>query len=148
MDWNTFLFAIRWIIISLFYFVLIVLLVGVYREASSGLNQKNRNEGIVYGRLRVLQSGSDPNLAVGSILNLKSTTRLGADTDNDIVLADRFVSSNHVRFRWDGVAWWLEDLNSRNGTLVNHQPWPPGQPGTVPIGSVITIGDVVVELLE
>lgn len=148
MDWNTFLFAIRWIIISLFYFVLIILLVGVYREASSGLNQQNRNEGIVYGRLKVLQPGSDPNLAAGSVLNLKSTTRIGADKHNDIVLVDRFVSSKHLRLRWDGLAWWLEDLNSRNGTLVNHQSWPPGQPGIVPMGSVITIGDVVVELME
>jgi pSer/pThr/pTyr-binding forkhead associated (FHA) protein len=148
MDWNTILFAIRWAIIALFYFVLLVLLIGVYREASSRVGQKSGIETIIYGRLRVIQSGSDPRLSSGTILNLKTVTTLGAEGDNDIVLGDRFVSGHHLRFRWDGAVWWLEDLNSKNGTLVNRQPVEPERPQILLRGAMITAGDMVMELIE
>jgi hypothetical protein len=148
MDWNTILFAARWAIIALFYFVLLLLLAGVYREASLRLDQKPGKETIIYGRLRVAHPGSDPRLTSGTILNLKTVTNLGAHPDNDIVLGDRFVSGHHFRLRWDGAAWWLEDLNSKNGTFVTRQPVAPGRPQMLPEGAVITVGDMVLELTE
>jgi hypothetical protein len=148
MDWNTILFAMRWVIITLFYFVLLVLVAGVYRETSLRLRQKTEEEAVAYGKLRVLHAGSDANLPAGTMLHLKTSTSLGALQDNDITLGDRFVSGHHVRMQWDGVSWWLEDLHSKNGTLVNRQPVPPGEPQAMPKGAVITIGDVVLELIE
>jgi len=123
-------------------------LVGVYREASSRLAQKTSAGAVTYGRLKVIQPGSDAHAPAGTIFNLKTTTRLGAGQDNDIVLGDRFVSAHHLRLRWDGAVWWLEDLNSKNGTFVNRQPCAPGRPQTLPRGAVITAGDVVMELIE
>jgi hypothetical protein len=148
MDWNTVLFAARWAIIALFYIVLMVLLVGVYREASLSLGRKSGSEAITYGRLRIIHPGTDPGLSAGAIFELKTLTLLGAEQDNDIVLRDRFVSGHHLRLRWDGVVWWLEDLNSKNGTLVNRQPCPPGRPQAIPKGTIITAGEVVMELVE
>jgi hypothetical protein len=148
MDWYTLLFAARWAIIALVYFVLVVLSVGVYREASQRLGEKSGKETISYGRLRVIHPGSDPRLVTGSILNLNTLTNMGADQDNDIVLSDQFVSGHHVRLRWDGAVWWLEDLNSKNGTLVNRQPVKPGQPQALSKGSVITVGEMLMELIE
>ena len=148
MDWNTVLFAIRWVIIALFYFVLLVLLVGVYREAASRLDQKPGKDSIVYGRLKVIQPGGNPKLAPGAVLNLKPVTNLGAEQDNDIVLEDQFVSGHHLRLSWVGVALWLEDLNSKNGTLVNHQPVAPGRLHALRRGATITIGDMTAELID
>jgi hypothetical protein len=148
MDWNTILFAVRWAIIALFYSVLLVLLVGVYREASLRLDQKPADGSISAGHLRVVEPGTDPNLPIGSTLNLKTITSIGADRDNDIVLQDQFVSAHHLRLRWDGISWWLEDLNSKNGTLLNHQPVLPENPVMIPKGAMITIGDMVLELAE
>jgi hypothetical protein len=148
MDWYTLLFAARWAIIALVYFVLVVLFVGVYREASQRLGETSGKETISYGRLRVIHPGSDSRLITGSILNLNTLTNLGADQDNEIVLGDQFVSGHHVRLRWDGAMWWLEDLNSKNGTLVNRQPVKPGQPQALSSGAVITVGDMIMELVE
>jgi len=148
MDWNTLLFAVRWAIIALVYFVLLVLLVGVYREASSRLGQKPPREAVTYGRLRVIQPGSDARAPAGTIFNLKTVTSLGAGQDNDIVLGDLFVSAHHLRLRWDGAVWWLEDLNSKNGTFVNRQPCAPNRPQPLPKGAAITAGDMVLELIE
>lgn len=148
MDWNTLLFAVRWVIIALFYFVLLVLLVGVYREAASRLDQRPGKDSIVYGRLKVIHPGSDPKLVPGAVLDLKQVTSLGAEQDNDIVLGDQFVSGHHLQLRWDGVAWWLEDLNSKNGTLVNQQPVASGQLHALRKGATITIGGMSAELID
>ena len=148
MDWYTLLFAARWAIIALVYFVLVVLFVGVYREASQRLGEKPGKETISYGRLRVIHPGSDSRLPTGSALNLNTVTNLGADQNNDIVLSDQFVSGQHLRLRWDGAVWWLEDLNSKNGTLVNRQPVKPNHPQALSKGAVITVGDMIMELIE
>jgi hypothetical protein len=148
MDWYTILFATRWVIIALFYFVLLVLLVGVYKEASLRLGQKPGKESIAYGRLRLVHPGSDPNLLIGTIFDLKAITSLGAEQDNDIVLGDQFVSGHHLRLRWDGAIWWLEDLHSKNGTYVNRQLCAPGRPQALPKEAEITVGDMIMEIIE
>lgn len=148
MDWNTILFAIRWMIIALFYFVLLVLVAAVYRETSTRLGQKGEKEAVVYGRLRVLQPGSDPRLSAGTLLQLKHITQLGTSPENDIVLRDRFISGHHLRLQWEGNTWWLEDLHSKNGTFVNRQPIAPGRPQALSNGAVISLGDMVMELVE
>ena len=148
MDWNTILFATRWVMIALFYFVLLVLLYGVYREAASRVSAKNTEEIFTYGRLRLIQPGSDPNAIPGKIINLKTVTTFGVQPDNDIVLGDQFVSGHHFSLHWEGDGWWIRDLNSKNGTLVNQQSVQPGQPQSISSGSMITAGDMVLELIE
>lgn len=148
MDWNTILFAARWVMVALFYFALLVLLAGVYREASSRMSQSPAEDSVVYGRLRVLHPGSDPRAPSGTIFHLKPVTRLGANQHNDIILGDQYVSGHHILLRWDGTTWWLEDLNSKNGTLVNRQPVQPSRPHPIHAGSVISAGDMVLELIE
>jgi DNA-binding response OmpR family regulator len=46
-------------------------------------------------------------------------TTIGRWEDNDVVVDDRWVSRNHARIRREGEQYVLEDLESRNGTLVN-----------------------------
>jgi hypothetical protein len=148
MDWNILLFAVRWAIVALFYFVLLVLLVGVYRETSTRLGKKEKQKSSIYGRLRMIHPGSDPQFRPGSVIQLKATTNLGVAPDNDVVLADPFVSGHHCRLHWDGVNWWLEDLNSKNGTLLNRQPVVPGRPQIIVRGMTITTGDMTMELID
>lgn len=46
---------------------------------------------------------------------------LGRRDDNDICLRnDTFSSRYHARISLRGASWWLEDLNSKNGTFVEH----------------------------
>ena len=146
MDWHVLLFVIRWAIIALVYAVLLLLLLGVYREASARVGRHTAEGGVIYGRLKVIHPGADPRLAAGTTLILRLENRLGAEADNEVVLNDTFVSGYHARLRWDGVVWWLEDLHSKNGTLVNRRPWPPGRPQPLPPGAVLTVGDVVLEV--
>jgi hypothetical protein len=45
--------------------------------------------------------------------------RIGQGPQNDIVLADDTVSTNHARLEFSDGAWRLIDLESRNGTYVD-----------------------------
>lgn len=151
MDWislNTLLYAGKWLLIGLIYLALFVVLIAVRREMSLRVgNQKSPTNGAL-SRLKVVNPGSDVRLHAGSLLNLGHETALGASPDNDLVLGDHFVSGHHACLRWDGAAWWLEDLGSTNGSMVNHNLCLPHTPQPVPVGSLIQLGDMSFELQD
>jgi pSer/pThr/pTyr-binding forkhead associated (FHA) protein len=147
-DWNLILFGVRWALIALVYAVLMVILVAVYRETSTRIQKKQVQAARIHGSLRIIQSGSDPHLAPGTVIELKPLTNLGAAPDNDVILGDKFVSGHHFQMRWDGRFWWVEDLSSKNGTWVNQQMVMPGRPQAVAGGVTIAAGDVLMILLD
>jgi hypothetical protein len=149
MDWNVALFAVKWVVIALFYAALGVLLLGVYRESSRHVKEpRQAAPARSLGRLRLVNPGSEETLLPGTYFPLKLETTLGTDPDSDIVLNDRFISRRHARLQWDGETWWLEDLGSKNGTWLNGQPCPPNRAQVVPAQASITLGDVVFELVD
>ena len=44
---------------------------------------------------------------------------IGREPESGLVLEDPRVSKRHARLLWGGSGWCLEDLGSKNGTLVN-----------------------------
>jgi diguanylate cyclase (GGDEF)-like protein len=48
--------------------------------------------------------------------------QIGRATKNDLALDQESVSRHHARIAFDGDAYWLQDLNSTNGTFVNDEP--------------------------
>lgn len=149
LSWSTLLFAFKWVFIGLIYFALLILLLAVRRE----MGQRVRAGGqpaiaAAPGQLRILHPGGDPHHPPGDLISLRPETRIGAEQDNDLVLQDPYISGYHARLRWDGVAWWVEDLGSRNGTFVNRRRCPPNSPQTVPVGATIQMGDMSFELMD
>ena len=67
---------------------------------------------------------------------------LGRNDDNDVVLESPRVSRYHARISWNGAAYHIEDLESRNGTWVNGVRI--SQPTGLKHGDAIQIGDVAV----
>ncbi len=49
----------------------------------------------------------------------KSVINIGRETDNDIVIADAYISRRHLQLRKRFGAYTLFDINSRGGTRVN-----------------------------
>lgn len=47
---------------------------------------------------------------------------IGRHPDNDLTLLTDDLSSHHAELRFDGTAWSVTDLHSRNGTFINAQP--------------------------
>ena len=46
-------------------------------------------------------------------------TTIGRLEDNHIVVSDRWVSRHHAQIQRQGIKYVIEDLGSKNGTLVN-----------------------------
>jgi pSer/pThr/pTyr-binding forkhead associated (FHA) protein len=51
-----------------------------------------------------------------------SALRLGRSPDNDLILRDPATSGHHARIERRGERFWIVDLGSTNGTLVNGDP--------------------------
>lgn len=47
---------------------------------------------------------------------------IGRDPFCDLALEDKTVSATHARLSYHHGHWWVEDLNSRNGTFLNDEP--------------------------
>lgn len=50
---------------------------------------------------------------------LTSSNLLGRAADNAICLEDPLISAHHARVSFAGGQWLVEDIGSRNGTLIN-----------------------------
>ena len=75
---------------------------------------------------------------------LKEVNLLGRAADNTIRFGDQAVSAYHARLSYQAGQWWLEDLGSRNGTMVNRLRLEG--PLVVTYGDVIQLGSVTMVL--
>lgn len=78
--------------------------------------------------------------ALDTSFPLLPVTSIGRHSSNTIVLNDGFISSRHAVLAQRETGWWLEDLGSRNGTLLNGLPLTDG--AVVSAGDVITVGGI------
>lgn len=91
-----------------------------------------------YGFLRVIATEDDM-LAVDTRYPLLPLTSIGRASSNTIVLDNGYVSTEHALITRRGDQWWLEDVGSRNGTLLNEVPL--SEAALVTVGDVIAIGE-------
>lgn len=65
---------------------------------------------------------ADSSFTEGATFPLDHYTTIGRHPDNTFAIDDDFVSGAHAEILFEGGRWWLQDLDSTNGTLVNGQP--------------------------
>ena len=86
-----------------------------YRQAESRITARTRRR----GNLVVVQNNGDSVYEVGHAFPLLPHTTIGRAHSNTIQLDDVVVSNEHALIEWRGGQWWLEDLQSSNGTILN-----------------------------
>lgn len=100
--------------------------------------------GRAYGVLRVVGDGHGNGRPEDGVYPLRPVTSIGRASANTVVLEDDYVSNEHAMLMLRGRQWWLEDLNSRNGTLLNDMRLDT--PTVVSPGDIITIGSTRLKL--
>ena len=71
----------------------------------------------------------------GDVFALKPYTAIGRAPSNTIELPDTYCSAEHALIVWRNNQWWLEDRDSRNGTMLNDV--------SIDVPVVIGAGDVI-----
>lgn len=92
---------------------------------------------LLAGALVVVDSQIE-HLAAGLRFDLSRATLIGRGSRCTVVLDEPYVSVEHATLSRRDKRWWLEDLGSRNGTLLNDID--VREPTVVTNGDVITIG--------
>lgn len=73
---------------------------------------------VLAGALVVLESQIE-GLSAGSRFDLLPVTLIGRGSRCTVLLDEPYVSAEHASLSSRDKRWWLEDLGSRNGTLLN-----------------------------
>src|SRR5512139_3914639 len=69
---------------------------------------------------------------------------VGRSSKADLILSDRFLSRQHARFYREGEVWIVEDLGSRNTTLLNGQPL--AVPARVSPGDLVPLSETAISV--
>jgi hypothetical protein len=79
--------------------------------------------------------------ATGERYSLSSSFIVGRAPASDLELTNRMASSTHAEILWNGMAWELRDLGSRNGTFVGTRRLTSGERVTIRRDTRIAFGD-------
>jgi pSer/pThr/pTyr-binding forkhead associated (FHA) protein len=111
---------VLWAVRILFLLLLYLFLARVVRALLRDLRAAAREPVDRPGRLVVIESpAGEP--APGRSFGLDVITPLGRDVNNAIVIEDQFASADHAVLTYRGRSWYLEDLDSTNGSYINGQ---------------------------
>ena len=91
------------------------------------------------GRLVVVEGG-ETDLLPGHAYPLSVVTGLGRAPSNTVVIEDAFASTENALLSLRNGRWWLEDLESKNGTRLNGERL--GAPAIVATGDDVGVGSV------
>ena len=79
-----------------------------------------------------------------SYLFHQELTTIGRTNGNDLIISGRTVSRRHARMWFDKGRWYIDDLQSANGTFVNNVRIQANSPVQLNDGDRINFGDEVV----
>lgn len=77
----------------------------------------------------------------GQVYALGAHHLVGRGRACHLLIDKREVSGEHATLRWTGEAWELRDLNSSNGTYLNHRRLGAGETVALSVGGEIAFGN-------
>jgi hypothetical protein len=93
--------------------------------------------------IEVVDCEEAPDLA-GKLYPLAPISSIGRERGNTVTIPDPRISSQHARLEWREGRWWIEDLDSANGTFLNGQAVGDPEPATH--SDTIRVGPAVLRL--
>jgi FHA domain len=114
--------ALRIAFIALIYLFLFVVLRTTVQELAVAARSMPGDERYAAGAGLIVLDPAESSLAPGAALGLEPVSSLGRVLGNTIVVDDPHTSAQHAELRFVRGQWWLRDLGSSNGTLLNDEP--------------------------
>ena len=125
--------------LGLLYLFLALLARGLWRD----LRRTSARTDQVPGALLVMAVGGVVPMP-GTTIALETISTIGRDADNTVVIDDPFASGRHARLTYRGRVWYVEDLESTNGTSLNGRPVAGAQP--LGYGDEVAVGQTRLRL--
>lgn len=94
-------------------------MIGIIRMIYLDIKSMGGNIGDGTSYLKLLNRKDTLPYKIKEVYVLEDNVSIGRGTQNDIILRDPYISKNHARITLDEEEYFLEDLESANGTLVN-----------------------------
>jgi hypothetical protein len=114
--------ALRVTFIALIYLFLFLVLRTTMRELTVAAHAMGGEERRAAGTGLIVLDAASSSLTPGASLSLEPASTLGRVAGNTIVIDDPHTSARHAELRFARGQWWLRDLGSSNGTLLNDEP--------------------------
>lgn len=123
LPFEWFVLLLRVMLVFLLYFFVYQVIRVVSRElrTAAAPHDANAQRSTVSGALMVTDPG-ESDLVRGEVFDLDPVTVIGRHPRATIVIESTFVSSEHAQITWEHGRWWVSDLRSTNGTMVNGTP--------------------------
>ncbi|WBW99288.1 FHA domain-containing protein [Oceanirhabdus sp. W0125-5] len=107
------------LIIVFIYGIIYYALKVMYKDINK--NEKKTSQQVKTIGLEVLDPGNNTNLKHGSLIPVVQKLSIGRDKKNMVQLEEKFVSGKHAVIKLVGDGYYIEDLNSTNGTILNNE---------------------------
>jgi hypothetical protein len=120
MDLDTAVLLLRIAVVLILYAFLLQVLLVIWRDfhQEADFGSTLGEGGVTTARL-VLLDPAGTGLEAGTEFSLAASGTVGRRLPNTVVLPDASVSARHCRLAYRQGQWWVEDLQSANGTYVN-----------------------------
>lgn len=112
------LYIFRIIFIILIYLFLYEVILVIKRNLN--FKEKALSEKYPPAKLLILK-GKDKIKSFSAQITLSKAVTLGRDPYNDIIIEDKFISGVNTRIFYKVNSFYIEDLNSTNGTWLNQK---------------------------
>lgn len=108
--------GLKYVFIIIIYLFIFSIIRMIYLDIRS-MRRMDTSKDAAY--LKVVNRLDSLNFKMQEYYVLKGTVNIGRSGKNDIVIKDNFVSKNHLQITEQGGTYFIEDLNSANGTYLN-----------------------------
>ena len=113
----------------------------VYLDISDARRMSKADED-GYGYLKLINLRKDLNFKIYESYSIRENATIGRSKKCDIYINDKYLSKEHARIFFDKEKFFIEDLNSTNGTFVNGKEILSAHPVKLKDNDKISFGDV------
>lgn len=133
----------KFVILGIFYIILFLALRIMYKDIKNGGSKKQKRHTL---GLEIIEPGNSVNLKKGGVIPVHGEITLGRKQDNLFILDDPYVSGHHAKIYPTSNGFFIEDMGSTNGTLLNDQK-VTGRANLIS-GDIIKVGSTVLKVIS